>query len=180
MDPGSTLLVPNGNCTRNEFEKARRQDREDQLEVCLVVEAAVSAANDSPVAAHVISEPNSRCDVVAIEEFFRRIRKLGVVELGDRLDFQVVPQPEADRRAVRDAPFVLSKGGDEVRLLIAIERAGHANRQPLGVRPRIVRVEELVSPEPEGAIRVVLRRRPGADVFVLAAEPSGRDCRRAR
>ena len=32
-----------------------------------------------------------------------------IVEFGDRLDFEVVAQPEAERRAVRDAPFVLGK-----------------------------------------------------------------------
>ena len=113
---------------------------------------------------------DSRRDVVRVERILRRIGKRGIVDFGDRLDFEVVAQPEAERRAVRHAPLVLRERGDEVRLLIAIQRAGHANLSRSGYVRGSLGVERRVGPEQEGAVRVVLRRRPRADVFVLPAE----------
>jgi hypothetical protein len=70
-----------------------------------------------------------------------RIREEVVARLVDRHDLDVVAQAEARGQPVVDLPLVLHEGADLGPLHVIVGDARHPDREPIGIRARIRRVE---------------------------------------
>ena len=108
-------------------------DAAQQLEVRLVVEAAVAGANDALAAAEIVGHAEPRLDVVLVDRVGLDQR---VVGLGERDDLEVVAQAEAQREPRRHPPLVLPEERDVGRLLVELARPADADREPVRVGPR--------------------------------------------
>ncbi|HSB62201.1 MAG TPA: hypothetical protein VLI67_10805, partial [Vicinamibacteria bacterium] len=149
-------------------EDARGDHRRDQLEVGLVVEAPVAAADHRPaVALHVPGEPDPGGEVVAVDRVRVRIAELGFVALLDRQRLAVVAQPEAQGQAPVELPLVLDEGAEVVGPHVEERLAGDADLEPLGIGREVAGHERDVARVVEGPVSVVLARRRRGGVLVL-------------
>ncbi len=86
-------------------------DTADELEVRLVVEPAITTADDA-LAVHVVGEAHARLEVVLVDRIVVGAREQRVVDLVDRDDLEVVAHAEADRQVVIQLPLVLHECGE--------------------------------------------------------------------
>ena len=137
-------------------EHGPRVDASDQLEVRLVEEPAVATANDAD-SVDVVGQADARLEVVLVDRIVAGAPEERVVDLVDRNDLEVVTQAQAERQPVIELPFVLRKRGEVIRLVEAAAFSRDANREALGIRPRIGRIEgDVIQAEAERAVQPVL------------------------